>query len=367
MVTDMTTRREFLTGLAASGMLPATSWAAAGAPEYLAAGLWPDGAYRLAGLRASGQVTFVLDLPGRGHAAAAHPTRAQAVAFARRPGRFALVLDCVSGAVLARLDAPEGRHFYGHGAFSRDGRTLFTTENDYEAGQGVIGMWNAERDYARLGEFASGGVGPHDMLVMPDGGVLAVANGGIETHPDSGRAKLNLPFMEPNLSYLAPGGTVLEQVALPRALRRNSIRHLALRKDGLLAFAMQWQDDPAQEVPLLALHRRGQEPRLLSAPYDQPGTLAGYAGSVAFSADGAQVAITSPRGGVMDLFDAETGTFVTRHQIEDVCGLGPGSDAGLFFTTGTGQTGLVRGPQPQRRQKFDMKWDNHLVAINAGA
>ena len=135
-------RRHFLAATAAT-VLAAPSWASLGSPAYLAAAAQPDNSTWLVGLGIDGAVRFAHPVPGRGHAAATHPHRAEAVAFARRPGTFALVLDCATGAVLARLAAPEGRHFYGHGAFTADGRILLTTENAYEDGDGRIGVWDA--------------------------------------------------------------------------------------------------------------------------------------------------------------------------------------------------------------------------------
>ena len=179
----MPSRRGFLGSLAAASLISRPSWADAGSPAYLAAARLPDGSYALCGLDNSGYETFALPLPDRGHAAAAHPSRPEAVAFARRPGRFALVIDCISGAATARLDAPSGRHFYGHGVFSRDGETLFTTENDFETGDGRIGVWSRAGGYTRTGEFASGGIGPHDVKRLPQSDTLVVANGGIKTHP----------------------------------------------------------------------------------------------------------------------------------------------------------------------------------------
>ncbi|WP_170790740.1 DUF1513 domain-containing protein [Ruegeria lacuscaerulensis] len=356
----MTSRRHFLAGLAAASMTPLGGWAAVGAPDYLAAALFPDGSYRLAGLSAEGDILFTLPLPARGHAAAAHPQRAQAVAFARRPGTFALVIDCATGAQTARLDAPEDRHFYGHGVFSLDGATLYTTENDYEAGQGVIGVWNTG-DYARLGEFPSGGIGPHDMRLMPDGQTLVVANGGIETHPETGRTKLNLPVMRPNLTYLDHSGAVIEQMELPRALHRNSIRHLAVRLDGLVAFALQWQGDKTRHPPLLGLHRRGTAPRLLTAPEREQSTLQSYAGSIAFASDGKTVAITCPRGNALHQFDVETGNLTAAYSLTDVCGIGS-AEQGFVFTTGTGAVGeITEGAHIMARAKCH--WDNHLIPI----
>ena len=360
----MTSRRHFLAGLAASSLTHLRGWAAVGAPDYLAAALFPDGSYRLAGLTRDGDTLFTLPLPARGHAAAAHPHRAQAVAFARRPGSFAVVIDCTTGTETARLTAPEGRHFYGHGVFSADGAQLFTTENDYEAAEGVIGVWDTA-SYTRLGEFPSGGVGPHDMRLMPDGKTLVVANGGIETHPETGRTKLNLPVMQPSLTYLDMTGAVQEKVTLPRAMHKNSIRHLAVRPDGLVAFAMQWQGDKTQHPPLLGLHRRGTTPRLLAAPEAQQNSLQGYAGSIAFAANGQSVAITCPRGNALHQFDVATGTLTAAIALEDVCGIGAGAD-GFVFTTGTGLVGAL-ATTARISARPDCQWDNHLIPIGTFA
>ena len=356
----MTTRRRLLAGLAATALAPRLGWAGAGSPAWLAAARDGAGAYRLFGLSERGAAVFSLPLPARGHAAAAHPKRPEAVAFARRPGTFALVLDCAGARVSAELTAPPGRHFYGHGAFSADGTRLYTTENAIEAASGVIGIWDAGRGYARLGELDSGGTGPHEILRLPGAETLVVANGGIETHPDTGRTKLNLPTMRPNLTYLAPDGRVLETVELPPELRLNSIRHLAARPDGLVAAAMQWQGETAEAPPLLLLHRRGDPPRLATAAFAAQLAMQGYAGSVAFSGDGRRVAITSPRGGQAHLFDAETGAFVAAHAAPDICGLAAGA-SGLLATTGTGRVLPLHGPgEPVQHP---VAWDNHLVAL----
>ncbi len=356
----MTTRRHLLAGLAATALVPRAGWAGAGSPAWLAAARDGAGAYRLFGLSEQGAAVFSVPLPARGHAAAAHPKRPEAVAFARRPGTFALVLDCAAGRVAAELATPPGRHFYGHGAFSADGTRLYTTENDIAAGRGVIGIRDAARGYARIGEIESGGTGPHEILRLPGSDMLVVANGGIETHPDTGRAKLNLPTMRPNLTYLAPDGRVLETFELPDELRLNSIRHLAARADGLVAAAMQWQGEAAEAPPLLLLHRRGAAPRLAAAPFAARMAMQGYAGSVAFSGDGARVAITSPRGGQAHLFDADSGAFVGAHAAPDICGLAP-AQGGFLATTGTGRLLPLDGTGPAVRHP--VAWDNHLIAL----
>lgn len=351
-----TGRRSFLTGLAATALCPRMTWARAGNPAFLAAARRPDGAFSLCGLTADGQIAFAMPLPGRGHAAAAHPERPQAVAFARRPGRFALVLDCAAGAVTAHLNAPKGRHFYGHGAFTLDGRYLFTTENDYDAARGVVGVWHADAGYRRMGEFSSAGIGPHDIRLLPNGAALVVANGGIETHPDSGRSKLNLATMRPNLSLLKLDGELIEQHETPRGLGRNSLRHLAVGAQGQIAVACQWQGDPIDPPPLLGVLRPGQGLQFLAGQGGLERQMQGYAGSIAIRDNEGSIALTGPRGGVAAIFRATGQHAETRHHA-DVCGVAP-AGGGFAFTTGGGDVILPGGSA-----RHNLQWDNHLIPV----
>ncbi len=351
----MSSRRAFLSGILAAGLMPKHTWADAGRPSFLSAGMKPGGAYVLCGLDASGQITFECPLPARGHAAAAHPTRAEAVAFARRPGTYAIVLDCTSGQELARLSAPEGRHFYGHGTFSADGAWLFTTENDFDAARGMIGVWARKQGFRRIGEFPSHGVGPHDIKLMPDGHTLVVANGGIETHPETGRAKLNIPSMRPNLTYLDLDGHVLSQIELDPAHRKNSIRHLAVSETGNVVFAMQWQGDLTEDLPLLGVHdRQTSAVRFLADASVR--RMQGYLGSVAVSRDGKMVATTSPRSGRVLVF--EDGSLKGAQEVADVCGVAAGRN-GFITTSGTGLVKTASGDE----RRYPIAWDNHLVPI----
>lgn len=355
----MTSRRLFLAGLVSAGLTPTTTWANAGGPSFLAAAKTDDGEYVLCGLSGAGKIVFQIPLPARGHAAAAHPYRAEAVAFARRPGRFALILNCATGNVTAELTSPEGRHFYGHGSYSADGRYLFTSENEFEAAQGVIGVWDSADGYKRIGEFASGGVGPHDIKTLPTGN-LVVANGGIETHPESGRAKLNIATMLPNLTYLSLTGTVLEQVALGVDLHKNSIRHLAVSADGSVAFGMQWQGDKGQVVPLVGTHKQGQDAQILDLGTRVYSQMEGYVGSIAISADGNEVAATSPRGSVVVAANLSRRELIAVTPQADVCGVVYGG-AGMVVTTGMGQ--VIGGWLGGRESYPSLHWDNHLVGL----
>lgn len=355
----MTTRRRFLIGLAAAGAAPRVGWADIGNPAYLAAA-GEGGGHALYGLSRDGNATFRLPLPARGHAGAGHPVRAEAVAFARRPGRFALVLDCAAGAVRHQLTPPEGRQFNGHGVFAEGGALLCTSEQARDTSEGFIGLWDVTADYRRIGELPSGGIGPHDLRLMPDGLTLVVANGGIATDPTD-RTKLNIPAMRPNLSYLTLSGQQVDMVELDPDLHRNSIRHLSVRPDGLVGFAMQWEGDAGAAAPLLGLHRRGEAPVLAGAPLVDEIAMQGYAGSVAFGGDGSEIAITSPRGGRLHRFD-RNGRFLGALSRADVCGLAPRDD-GYLASDGLGGLIAVGRDGPVALSRHGCAWDNHIVTL----
>ncbi len=353
-------RRRFLSAMVASAGLPSLGWAAAGDPAYLAAARTASGAFELFLLDEDGEDIFSIPLPDRGHAAAAHPVMAEAVAFARRPGTFALVIDCLRGKLIKRLEAPEGRHFYGHGVFVAGGDILCTPENAYETGEGRIGLWSRSEGWRRVGELPSHGIGPHDIRRLAND-VLVVANGGILTHPARGREKLNIDVMRPNLTYMTASGEALDQVALPPELHKNSIRHLALGDDGTVAFAMQWQGDVSDGVPLLGLHRRDGGLTIAEMPLTEAIAMQGYAGSVAFSGDSTRVAITSPRGGRVQVFD-RSGNHLETVRRADVCGAAP-SAKGFLLSDGMGGLLELGTELNALGLRNGRAWDNHLVSL----
>ncbi|HEX9857077.1 MAG TPA: DUF1513 domain-containing protein [Paracoccaceae bacterium] len=354
-------RRQFLASLLAASALPRPGWADAGSPAFLAAARAADGSHALHGLTATGDSLFAIALPARGHAAVAHPARPEAVAFARRPGVFALVIDCARGQTLARLTPPAGRQFNGHGVFSLDGAVLYTSEVVAETSEGRLGLWDAARGYARIGEWASGGIGPHDVKRLPGREDLVVANGGIRTDP-ADRSKLNLDAMRPNLTLLDAGGQVREQMELPPNLARNSIRHLALLPGGGVAFAMQWEGDPAEPVPLLGLWQPGEAARLCPPAEADSLAMQGYAGSIAVDRAGGQIALTSPRGGAVQVFSAQGAPLATWRRA-DASGVAPGDAGGFVLTDGNGVISAVEAGGIRPLRQSAVAWDNHLIPV----
>ena len=318
----------------------------------------------------SGRIRHDVPLPGRGHGFAADPATGAVVVFARRPGDWALVLDPATGRVAGRLAARADRHFYGHGAFSPDGAFLYTSENRFEDGAGIIGVWDVRQGWRRAGEWPSHGVGPHEIRMSGRGTMLAVANGGIRTHPDTGRAKLNLDTMAPSLAIVdTADGRLVRSTSLAAPLRLLSIRHLDTDRDGRIAVAMQHQGARTDPVPLIAFERGGRLAPA-SAPAGVTRGMRGYAGSVSFDASGGYAAVSHPRAGIVSLWATRTARWLAVAALDDICGIAPGAGAGSFIATGAdGQIAGIdarTGASSILARSDGSHWDNHLLALHAG-
>lgn len=369
-------RRELLSGALAAGVLPLTrgaGFAAAATPDvlYAAARAEADGSHSAVLFTPEGDAARLL-LPGRGHDVTFRPGTRDCAIFARRPGTFAGVFSAEPGRAPVWFASGPGRHFDGHGVYSGDGRLLFSSENDFtgDESRGVIGVRDAGADYARIGEFASAGMDPHDMALLSDGRTLVVANGGIETDPETGRIPLNLATMEPSLAYIdTRTGDVLERHVLAPSLHQLSIRHLAVAAGDLVVFGCQYEGPAADFPPLLGFHRRGEAPVLVAAPGASHTRMKNYIGSVAADSAGGIIAASAPKGGLITFWDAATRRYLGETRLADGCGVvGEERPGGFLISSGTGQMvehlpldGVSRG------LSFPgwagTHWDNHIARI----
>jgi hypothetical protein len=323
--------------------------------------------YFLAILDLEGEQLAKLDLPARAHQIAVNPKTNTLAVAARRPGSYLMVVDSINGKLNQEIHPKTGHHFYGHCAYSSDGRFLFTSENHIESGEGWIFVRDTQENYNVTRSFPSYGIGPHEIKIHPDKETLIVANGGILTHPDSGRAKLNLDTMSPSLVYISiETGELLEQRKLPENLHKLSIRHIDINSNGITAIAMQYQGDKTDDVPLIALHQRGKTIKALWAPEYINRKLENYCGSVCFNTSGSIFAVSAPRGNTITLWDAQNAEFISNLDCSDVCGISKSMNNGFTVSNGLGKLYQLDLKQPLLKlicQDKTISWDNHLTLI----
>jgi hypothetical protein len=314
----------------------------------------PDGSFGIATVTERGDIVDRIGLPARSHGMAWSKATGRGVAFARRPGTFALVFDPSRQAEPVIITAPEGRHFYGHGQFSPDGALLYASENDFEASRGMVGIYDARDRFRRIGEFDAHGIGTHDMTVSDDGSLLVIANGGIETHPDFGRTKLNLDRMEPSLVLLdARTGALVQRHGLPSSLSQLSTRHLDIAEDGRIWFACQWEGPRNALPPLAGWFSKGEDLAFASLLQETVVRLGNYVGAIAVNRRDGIVGLTSPVTGAAVTLDARTGRVLRQEAVSQAAGVAPAAH-GMAVSSYDGRFNEVRST---------VAWDQHIVRI----
>lgn len=368
-------RRQVL-GLGALLCAPGAVLSAAHAPLLLSAASDGDERHWVLGLRidgASAATAFQHELPARAHHIALNERRGFYVVVARRPGTWLMLGDLATGGLHSEIRVPADRHLFGHGVFSAEQDLFYTTESafaDMTGDSGRVVEWRVVGEGAaatleRVREFPSYGVGPHELLLHPDGETLVVANGGIRTHPARDRDNLNVDTMQPSLAYVdRASGKLLEQHYMPAEFHQSGIRHLDVNQDGLVALAMQFEGEPFMDVPLLATHRRGEELRLLKAAPELQPQLKQYIGALRYDSGGRFFAASAPKGNMITFWDAAAGTLLHSTRARDGCGVCAVQD-GFLFSTGTGRVAHIdlatnTVTDLDVGAAASLFWDNHM-------
>lgn len=335
-------------------------------PAYAAAARLADGSFAVVLLSADGALLRTLPLSARGHDVAIDATHGTAAAFARRPGTYAVAFNLRQRSDPIVFTAMTGRHFFGHGAFSRDGRLLYASENHIEGARGVIGIYNVAAGYRRIGEHSSYGVGPHEIILLQDGRTIAVANGGLDTMPDAGRENINLDTMQPSLAFVdAATGALQSRHVLASDNAQLSLRHIAADRDGRVWFGGQWEGALSDAPALIGSASLDRGIQLVDERAAPGAALKGYIGSVAIGVDGAIVAASAPKASRVIYIDCKSGRVVGADHLRDACGLAAHGDDAFALTSGFG---ILRWETPAARILSEVElsgvaFDNHLRRV----
>ena len=287
--------------------------------------------FGVVGIDADRQIVWQTTMPERVHDIVVQPISDRQKFFAknnqardvvvmgRRPSERFWVLDTTTGQVKFAIKASTHRHFYGHACYSLDGKLLYVTENDTVSLDGKIGIYDACDDYKKIAEFDSYGIGPHELIMHPDGETLVIANGGIKTEQAS-REELNLDSMRPSLAYLnRHTGALLEQITPQH--NQMSVRHLAMHDDGTVMIGIQFQGEKHINVPLVLTHQRGEPDfKPLIMPNNQWQRFHQYIASVAVDSERNLLCVTTPIGGCAAIFDLNTRTLIDDVSLPDCAG-----------------------------------------------
>jgi hypothetical protein len=129
---------------------------------------------------ASPQAKPVSGIGFLGHGFTPRIDKPHVVLITEKHGQGCLELDLLAGKILRRVKAGQGREFYGHSAFSPDGKLWYSTEANTEDGSydGVLAVRDADSLELHARTFPTHGVSPHDCILIDDGDTLVITNGG---------------------------------------------------------------------------------------------------------------------------------------------------------------------------------------------
>ena len=360
------TRRRFLqTGLALSASSVAPWAFASSVEDYILFGAWQRQRSYGAGMLNS-SLQHATELVTRGHHIEIINDN-EAWLFARRPSSYMLRVNWRTGQVLTRYIYDSTRTGFGHGIMSADG-LLLTTDQRLDDDAGLLTIRDGRTGEVKQ-EVLSGGIGPHELLMMPDGIHIAIANGGVLTRPDSGRTKLNLAHMQPNLTILNRyTGVITHQAQLNDA--RLSIRHLAHLPNRAIGIALQYEQvNGNTAMPVAAIWQPEASIKLLETPGESFNRAQGYAASAA--SDGLNYFVVScPKANAVMVWTVQ-GQWLWTLNVPSAYGLAAmpqcnclavsSENGGIYyFDTQTWQE------KTTLRQTFDVQWDNHLIAYRRG-
>ena len=360
-------RRDFLLGTGAVALAGGCALETRPHARFLSAATDRRGEHRVAGFDEFGELRFQTPIGFRGHEVVVAPGRSTVVVVARRPRTSLARVRLDDGALVDRTEASPGRHLYGHGVFTDDGAYFLTTENDFENARGVV----AVRDAATLAvvdEFESHGIGPHELRWLGDRRTLAIANGGMATHPDHGRTILNADSMRPNLAFVdVESGSLIGRLEPDHRL--NSVRHIDMLADDRVVVAMQQEDGSATDQPLIAIAEPDTGMPSLTMPAADLRELEQYTASVCVDRTSGHAIATCPRGNRITFWDAARGEYHGSLRVADAAGVCVDDAAGEFVVT-SGRGMIYRidcrtfelGRQKPTRVP-GLSWDNHLTAV----
>ena len=186
--------------------------------------------------------------------------------------------------------------------------------------------------------------------------------------------------MMPSLAYIDfSTGSLMEKVSLPEELHQLSIRHIDVNQDDQVVIAMQYQGDKTDQVALMAVHKRGTQIKLLSAPTSTYLAMKHYCGSVCFDDSGKYAAATSPKGDRITIWDITKLIIVDERRCRDACGVAALGKKGFVISSGAGKLYHYNIEQKEIKRvsrqlslnpveiaantashSQGMAWDNHL-------
>ena len=236
------------------------------------------------------------------------------------------VQHCRFGGTVRTILQPEAhRQFYGHGAFSPDGQTLYCTQTDLEDGHRG---WISVRDgttFEPVGDFPTHGLAPHDCMLRDAGRTMVITNGGSAVGMDTD---------SPCVTHVdVDRGTLLRREPIP-APRLNA-GHLAMTTGGGLAVVSAPRLGLDEKTSRGGVSLRPETGDLgpVRAEQEVLGAMVGETLSVAIHEPSRTVAATNPEGHIVTFWNLDDGSLKHTLRVPNPRGVALSLDETEFILT----------------------------------
>jgi uncharacterized protein len=246
------------------------------------------------------------------HGFAIDPTQTTRVVSFQKIGPGAAVVDLATGQVLQRIPKHREQQFYGHGAFTPDGKILLSTERDEQGQRGLIALRDGKTlDY--LGEFPSFGDSPHDCHLIEAGKTLVVANG------------------DGSVAYIdVKSQTLLEKLPIPNR-KLNAGHLLTLPQRRVIAVSAPAKGLSEQELGGISFRLPGANWASLDKPTELTSKMVGEALSIAASAKHDVFGVTHPGANLISFWSLKDGKPLGSTTLARPRGIEVSVDGSKFF------------------------------------
>ena len=268
----------------------------------------------------------------QGHGIMPHPVQRTRAAVFQKWGPGGCEIDFNTREKIRDIIPTPGREFYGHGAWSKDGKIIYAVEAEPRSEgnyAGHIVVRDADNMQV-LGEFPTYGKAPHDCHILDEGKTLAITNGG--GGPDSEDPGC-VTFVDIESEQL------IERVTIPD-LQAGHLTITDKSSSGDLAIGSTPHSPPGtgadgfRKVPGgLTLRASGGSAMHVDAPKDVTSRMLGETLSLAIHDELNIVGCTSPDGNIFTFWDIKSGSHLKSFSLDKACGIALTLDKRYFVVT----------------------------------
>lgn len=277
-----------------------------------------------------------MDIGFLAHGVIKNPFAEERVIVFEKKGPGSAEIDLKANEIATRIQPAKGCEFYGHGAYSKDGRLLYATEYEKSSYEGKMTVRDAQ-DFSVIDEFPTYGEWPHDCQFIDEGKVVAITNGG--GNIDGGA--------EPCVTFVdVQKGELVEKITFDNPLINAGHLMLSSNLDLAVTHAMREGLDNRNALGAFSLRPKGEKFKTMSTPAAVAGAMKGETLSLCMHEESKIVAATNPFGtpdGLLTFWNYETGELVNSiDTIQQPRGVGLTLDGKYWVVTyGRDRIGVI--------------------------